>query len=299
MEISRMGKDLLSNIDEVLSTEYECYRMIIPFDDGTGAKGLAANEIIKLIKMCREQLDSYVERLSSEDTYKLLSNVFNIEKGQYMFGVGFDVSKEKLLLIRTLNELLSKYLKEQISDKNIEYRLILSQYLTIDMINVLLSVLNKMMSNFDADMQKQIIIAKYHIAFCISEVEKELVQNNYKVNDSNYVISYTAHNFCGVSEEVEKSYINEWAIKTYYKALELIMDSKAKELNIVDIVNSGIMRTILVLVDDELASDLMHNTMNYLQNGKIPRYNIDIIYDAITSRFEDEGIKQVVKFKKD
>ena len=299
MDISRMGKDLISNIDEALSTEYECYRMIVAFDKGNGAEGLAANEILKLIKTCRIQLASYFERLSDEDTYELLNKVYNIEKGCYMYGIGFNVSKDKLLFIRTLNELLSKYLRKQISDKKIDYRLILSEYLTIDMINILLSVLNKMMLNFDKSMQEQIIITKYHLAFCMSEVEESLVNNNYKVSDTSYVISETANALCGISENVNKQYIDKWAIETFYSALNGILNSDAKELNIVDVVNSGILRTILILVNDELASDLMHNAMMYLQNSKISRFNIDLIYDAITSRFEDENIKQVIKFKKD
>ena len=63
MDISRIGKDLLENIDEVLSTEYECYKMLIVFDKGNGAEGYTANEIIKVIGMGTKPSEFFRQQL--------------------------------------------------------------------------------------------------------------------------------------------------------------------------------------------------------------------------------------------
>ena len=298
MNISSEGREALIKIDEALSTIFECLKMLAAFDKGNGPIGFEAKELIKIIKDSKTFLDDYLDDLSIEDTEIILNKTVNLDKGQFAFGVSFNSSKEKMIILRTINELLSKYLKAQFNISEIDYPLLLSEYLTIDMVNVLINILSKVIPNYDIEMQRQLIISKYYLTFCVNSVEENQIDNNYQTTNKSYVISKTAHKFCDVSKDEEEQFINTWAEATYYNALNNILNSKGIELSVIDIVNSCIMRTILVLINEDLASDLMYNTMNYLQQKQVSKKCEEILFDAITSRFEDENIPAFVSFER-
>lgn len=296
MEISSEGKDILANIDEALDSEYECFQMLMAFDKGNGPKSFALNDVIKVLKKVESIISEYVAELSIYDTSSLLESVISLNDGGFEYGISYNVPKEKLIITRVINELLSKYLNEQIKAGITQYNLVLKQYLTIDFINLLISILNKILPNYDADMQKQIVIVKYQLIYCLREVGELSLSNNYENVNNPLLIHKTVQDFCGISSKKMEEYAHNWILNMYFSALNGILNNRADKMSIVDIVTGAMMRSLLLLTDEEFASDLMHETMDYLRSGKIPPFDEELIFEAITSRFEDEEIPQFLSF---
>ena len=297
MEISSEGKDILDNIDEVLASEYECFEMLMSFDNGDGPKSAAVPDIIKVIKKTEDLLNGFIRELSIYDTTELLEGVLSINDG-CQYGISYGVPKEKMIITRTMNELLSKYLMEQVKDGNISYSLILNNYLTIDLINMLIAVLNKMYGKFSQDIQQQIIIVKYQLLFSMREVGEVSLNNDFKTITNPLMIYNTISGLCQISQEKVDEYTRNWIRGMYYNALREIINSNADELSIIDIVSSAMLRALILLADEEFASDLMHVGMDQIRYSNIPNFNEELIFEAITSRFEDEEIPQFLSFGK-
>jgi len=296
MEISNEGKDILANIDEALSDEYECFQMLMAFDKGDGPKNNAAKDIIRVLKKTEGLVNEFVDNLSIYDTTSLLEGIIGISEGNFEYGISYSVSKEKMVITRTINELLSKYLKEQTKEGSFPYYLVLKQYLTVDFINLMNSILNRMSQRFDEDIQKQIIIVKYQLIYCMTEVVDSSLQNSFVNGNKPLIIHRAVQSFCNVSEKEFNEFINTWALGMFFNALKGIINNKSDSISIVDIVNCATMRSLILLLDEEFASELMHDTLNYLRTGKIPSFDEELLFESVTSRFEDEEMPQFLSF---
>ncbi len=296
MDISSEGKDLLASIDEALSSEYECFEMLMAFDNGSGPKNFATDDVIKVLKKTEGLINDFLDELSIYDTTILYEGILGINDGNFEFGISFSVPKEKMIITRTINELLSKYLKEQTNAGNMPYDLIQKKYLTIDLINLVISILNKMAPNFDEDIQKQIVIIKYQLIYCMKEVGDTSLSNKYENVSNPLLIHKTVHSFCNVSNEQANEFVNNWVMGMYFNSLNGILKNKSTSLSILDIVYCATMRALLLFTDEDFASDLMYDTMNYLRSGKIPNFDEALVFEAITSRFDDEEMPQFLSF---
>ena len=323
--MEKIKNETLADLDELLDFTYELfdlYHALIELDFNNQKNSLEYTRYVTRIKEIKNLTITIEDRIASDydelkKVIKLLDQKLglNYDPNEIDIIMCFGLDKNLMVPIRILNNLNQRYsekikVEEILSNDGIDYdeddlaqttkhskyrRCFGSLFST----NIDLMVLAKIKKEglfSDNNLGKHFHRIKYEMAFLNSDVEKELLNSNFEVDEKPYIVKNGINNMFGVSYEYDEDFKSEIFYSILCSHLEKLKKNdyeiaKNRLLAAEAITHSYSILVATVLLDNDEKAYTVLKELESLSN-KISKYHTFVILknllDIIIDDYEKE-----------
>lgn len=186
------------------------------------------------------------------------------------------------------------------------YEAILQNEVEKDIVNTIFRILNEYINEDKySNINKYLIDFKYELCFYIKFLEKNLIDNNFNINEdlywgANIIADFNVDTGNEDLENNKKSFINEILLEQTENIIDLYFDDINDETNFAKlIIIQIIIRTCMIFLKDEDIIFIKNKILNEIRDIDISNKIVeDVIINSFNKRDYDKNLPKILVFLK-